>query len=250
MPVWYWQVSSVDVALPAPALAFAYGGFNIAIHTPAYPAPLIPFLQAGGILLLPQLRGGGEQGLRHWRDATRTGKQRTYDDLYAVVEDAVARGAADRDRIAFAGASNGGLTASVALTQRPAMWRAVVPAIPITDMLSLDRRPFGDLLGTEYGDPRDPDIAAARAALSPVHNVRPGTRYPAVLVDVGERDTRCPAPEGYRLVAGLQAAQADASRPILLHERPLQGHVTAEGEVWPVWLAFLMRELGLERRPA
>jgi prolyl oligopeptidase len=249
-PVWYWQVSAVGAAFPAPALVVAYGGFNIAIHTPAYPAPLVPFLRAGGVLLLPQLRGGGEQGHRHWREATHRGKQRTYDDLYAVVEDAVAREVADGDRVAFVGASNGGLTASVALTQRPGLWRAVVAAIPITDMLTLDRRPIGDLLCTEYGDPMDPSVAAARAAISPLHNIRPGTRYPAVLVDVGQRDVRCPAPDGYRLVAGLTAAQADPTRPILLHERPLQGHVTAEGEVWPVWLAFLMRELGLARRPA
>jgi prolyl oligopeptidase len=249
-PVWYWQVAAADTVLPAPALAFAYGGFNIAIHTPAYPAPLLPFLRAGGILLLPQLRGGGEQGLRHWQEATGTGKQRTYDDLYAVVEDAVARGAAAGDRVGFVGASNGGLTASVALTQRPELWRAVIAAIPITDFLALDRRPIGALFGTEYGDPREPAVAAARAAISPVHSIRPGTRYPAVLVDVGQNDARCPAPDGYRLVAALAAAQADPSRPILLHERPLQGHVTAEGEVWPMWLAFLMHELGLARRPA
>jgi prolyl oligopeptidase len=248
-PVWYWQISATGTALPAPALVYAYGGFNIANHTPAYPAPVIPFLRSGGMLLLPQLRGGGEQGFRHWQDATGRGRQRTYDDLYAVVEDAVARGAADGDRVALVGASNGGLTASVALTQRPELWRAVVAAIPITDLLALERRPSGDLLGTEYGDPRDPAIAAARAAISPVHNIRQGIRYPAVLVDVGQHDARCPASDGYRLVSGLAAAQADPARPILLHERPLQGHVTVDGEVWPVWLAFVMRELGMPRRP-
>jgi prolyl oligopeptidase len=248
-PVWYWQVSATGTSLPAAALAYAYGGFNIATHTPAYPAPVMPFVRAGGMLLLPQIRGGGEQGLHHWQDATGAGRQLAYDDLYAVVRDAVARGAAAGDRIGLVGASNGGLTAAVALTQRPELWRAVVPAIPIADLLTLDRRPLGALLGSEYGDPRDPAVAAARAAVSPLHAIRAGVRYPAVLVDVGQNDTRCPAPDGYRLVAALAAAQADPARPILLHERPLQGHVTAEGDVWPVWLAFLMRELGLTRQP-
>jgi prolyl oligopeptidase len=137
--VGYWHVRLRDTHGPAPALIYGYGGFNIAMHTPCHPAPLMPWLERGGCLLLPQLRGGGEEGRAHYQAAVALGKQRTFDDLFAVAEHAVDSGVAAAGRLAFAGASNGGLTAGAAITQRPELFRAVICAIPVVDLLDSHR---------------------------------------------------------------------------------------------------------------
>jgi len=246
-PVTYWEVGLRAEGGRRPALVYGYGAFSVVVNTPTYPAVVAPFLDAGGVLVLPHLRGGGEHGDTHWREARRHGRQRCYDDLYAVVEDAIAGGIVDPQRIAFAGASNGGLTAAVALTQRPDLWRAVVCAIPLIDVLVMMREPWAAPLVDELGDPRDAADAAVIAQYAPLQAIRPGTRYPAVLVDCGEHDLRCPPWHSRKLVAALEAATA-SDRPILYRERADGGHVLAEGREWAVWLAFLMRELEMVAR--
>jgi prolyl oligopeptidase len=245
--VTYWAVGLRGVGARRPALVYGYGAFSVVVNTPAYVAAAAPFLDAGGVLILPHLRGGGEHGDAHWREARGHGRQRSYDDLYAVVEDALAAEIVDPARIAFAGASNGGLMAAVALTQRPELWRAVVCAIPLIDVLGMMREPWAAPLVEELGDPRDAADAAVIAQYAPLQAIRLGTRYPAVLVDCGERDLRGPPWHSRKLVAALEAATA-SGRPILYRERPNGGHVLAEGREWAVWLAFLMRELEMVAR--
>jgi prolyl oligopeptidase len=241
-PVTYWQVRLRSTVGPSHSIVVGYGGFNIAQHTPCHPTPLMPWLERGGCLLLPHLRGGGEHGLAHWRAATGMGKQRTFDDLFAVVEHAVAMGIADPAAVGFVGASNGGLTAAAAVTQRPELFRAVVCGIPLVDLAGLHRLAIGRLF-EEYGAPDDPAEAAARARISPLQQVRDGVRYPAVLVDIGSHDARCPAAPAREFARRLQAAATPGGRQVVLRERLYGGHVTVEGDVWPVWLDFLIAEL-------
>jgi prolyl oligopeptidase len=240
--VTYWEVRLHGTVGPAPTIVVGYGGFNIAQHTPCHPTPLMPWLERGGSVLLPHLRGGGEHGLAQWFSATGLGKQRTFDDLYAVVGHAASTGAADPQAVGFVGASNGGLTAAAAVTQRPDLFRAVVCAIPLVDLVGLYRSAIGRLY-EEYGAPDDPAHVAERARISPLQQVRDGVRYPAVLVDIGSDDTRCPAAPARAFAQRLQAAAGDDGRRVVVRERPHGGHVTAEGDVWPVWLDFLISEL-------
>lgn len=237
----YWHVRLRATVGPAPALVYGYGGFNIAMHTPCHPTQLMPWLERGGCLLLPQLRGGGEQGLDHWLQGSVPGKQRTYDDLYAVVEHATTLGLVDAARVGFVGVSNGGLTAGVAITQQPALFRAVVCAIPVIDLVNFPDTPLDRLFGL-YGGLDDPVDRAERAALSPLHHVRADVVYPSVLVDVGEVDVRCPAGPGLAFAERLREV-CSPSRRVVVNHRPYGGHVTPEGEVWPVWLDFLLSEL-------
>lgn len=246
--VGYWQVRLRSTQGPAPALVYGYGGFNVAQHTPCHPTPLMPWLERGGCLLLPQLRGGGEEGHAHWKAATAMGKQRTFDDLYAVAEHAVCEGLAAQARMGFVGASNGGLTAGAAITQRPELFRAVVCAIPVVDLIDVDDQPFVRMVarGTrayEYGPSDVPEQVAEWHRISPLQQLREGVRYPAVLVDAGEVDVRCTARQARSFAARLREIGGPSGRRVVLNERPHGGHAAAEGELWPVWLDFLITEL-------
>lgn len=240
----------LDDATPHPVLVHAYGGFNVAM-TPAFLGPFAAFVEAGGIFVVPHLRGGGEYG-RDWWDAGRfERKQNTFNDLYACVEHLVASGIADPGRVALIGDSNGGLLAGVAITQRPDLFAAVIPEVPLLDMLRIT----GDALTLfvcklEYGDPTDPDDAAFLAAYSPYHNVREDTPYPACLLLAGETDIRCPPWHARKMTAALQEATT-STEPVLLRVYPSAGHgpgnanhtkrlqVTEE-------LTFLFDRLGLD----
>jgi prolyl oligopeptidase len=241
-PVTYWHIRLSDTRDPAPATVYGYGGFNIAQHTPCHPTPLVPWLERGGCLLLPHLRGGGEQGLAHWRAALDVGKQRTFDDLYAVAQHAATAGLVLPERLGFVGASNGGLTAAAAITQRPDLFRAVICAIPVVDLFDLADRPLGKAI-TEYGSADIPEHVAAWRRYSPLQQVRDGVEYPAVLVDIGEVDARCPAEPARRFAERLGVAAGKAGRRVVVNERVNGGHVAPEGELWPVWLDFLITEL-------
>lgn len=63
-----------------PTLLFGYGGFNIS-KTPEFKAERLVFLENGGLLAVPNIRGGGEYG-SEWHEAgTKLKKQNVFDDF-------------------------------------------------------------------------------------------------------------------------------------------------------------------------
>jgi prolyl oligopeptidase len=247
----YWLVRSRDTVkrgAPTAALIFGYGGWNIAMGLPGYLDELRPFVDAGGALVFPHLRGGSEHGDDQWQSGRLADKQHTFSDAYAVAEALIADGAAAPDRVGIAGASNGGLLAAAAAVQRPDLFRAVVPLVPLTDMLSYERDPFVAEYAIEYGSASDPRWSPVLAAYSPLQNIRDGVEYPATLVVCGDHDVRCPAWHGRTFVARLQEATG-STRPVLLRVARDSGHASAPAVTTPEWLGFLMSELGLEPPP-
>jgi prolyl oligopeptidase len=208
------------------------------------------FVHSGGALVLPCLRGGGEFGERWWQGGRMAGKRQTFDDLFAVAEDVVARGIASGDRLAMWGASNGGLLAGAAVALRPDLFTAVFAAVPVLDMMHIMRDPFtAEASRSDYGDPADPAMAPVMFAYSPYHNLRDGVAYPATLVAAGENDVRCRPWHSRKFVARLEQANA-ATTPALLRMWTSTGHGTgrtARSDVAQTaeWLGFLMRHLGM-----
>jgi prolyl oligopeptidase len=233
---------------PRPALINAYGGWNVSF-LPGYCGTFGPFIDAGGILVLAHLRGGGEFGELHWHDGRLARKQNTFDDLYAVADALISSRLTGADRLAVCGASNGGLTTGVAVTQRPHLWRAVCSMVPFCDLVKFKRDAYTETFKEEYGDPDDPEQLRWLLSYSPYHNVRDGERYPATLIYCGANDMRCPPWHARKFAAALQAANHDRE-PILLRIRPRSGHLEVKSDPTQVaeWLGFLMRELGLVPR--
>jgi len=177
-------------------------------------------------------------------------KQNTFDDLYAVAEDLVASGVCSSETLGVWGSSNGGLLAGAALTQRPDLFRAAVPQVPILDLLrcKFDQGSIGIAMA-DYGNPDDPGDARAMYAYSPYHNVGDGRAYPAVLLDAGRNDTTCPPWHSRKMAARLQRATT-SGRPILLRVRERSGHnAMSEAEMKArdlEELAFFAAQLGLD----
>ncbi len=240
-----WVVEPAAGGRPRPALLYGYGGWNVAMGLPGFLAELLPFVEAGGAVVLPHLRGDGTYGDDFWHEGRLERKQRTFDDLVSVARHLAESGIADAGRMALVGASNGGLLTAAAITQHPDLFRAAMPLVPLTDMLEYTRDAYPAEFRTEYGDPADPGMHEVLAAYSPVHAVEPGRRYPSVLVVSGDHDLRCPDWHGRRFAATLRDATGAGDRPVLLRIVPDTGHMTASGLSAPEWLSFAISELGM-----
>lgn len=237
---------------PRPALLHGYGGFGVP-WLPQFNGALVAFALSGGLYVHTHLRGGGDFGREWWENGRFTMKQNGYDDLYAIAEDLVARGETAPSMLAVTGGSGGGLMSGVAVTQRPELWRVVVPQKPFLDLIGGCREPYGrDIVAGEFGDIDDPDDVARMATFSPCQLIHDGVPYPAVYIDAGATDARAPAWHARKFAARLQAATS-SGHPVVLRIWHDVGHGWSNGRQETVaqmtdWLSFVLSELGM--RPA
>jgi prolyl oligopeptidase len=229
------------------AVIYGYGGFNIA-QTPAFSTRTLMSVERGAAWVVALLRGGGELGEEWHRAGMLDRKQNVFDDLYACAETLAKEGVARKGRIGVVGGSNGGLLTAVAVTQRPELFRAALSLVPLADMLRFQRYRIGALWTVEYGDPADAAAFAWLHAYSPYHHVVDGVRYPSVLLTTAESDSRVDPMHARKMAARMQAAQADASHPILLKVESRAGHGAGKPVAKLVdqvadELTFLFREL-------
>jgi prolyl oligopeptidase len=250
-PITMFVVQPRGMALDGenPTYLTGYGGFNISM-APGFSRSLILWLERGGVVAIPNLRGGGEYG-ESWHQAGMLGnKQNTFDDFIAAAEWLIAKGYTKPERLAVAGGSNGGLLMGAVLTQRPELFRAVVVQVPLLDMLRYHHFLIARLWIPEYGAPDDPEQFRWLRAYSPYHHVRDGVRYPAVLLATAESDTRVDPMHARKMAARLQAATS-ADRPVLLRLESRAGHGAGKplskvlDELTDTW-TFVFRELGVE----
>jgi prolyl oligopeptidase len=232
-----------------PVYLTGYGGFNISM-TPAFSRSLLLWLERGGVVAIPNIRGGGEYG-EEWHQSGMLGKkQNSFDDFIAAAEWLIQARYTRPGRLAAAGGSNGGLLMGAVLTQRPELFRAIVVQVPLLDMLRYHRFLIARLWIPEYGSADDPEQYAWLRAYSPYHHVRSGTEYPAVLLATAESDTRVDPMHARKMAARLQAASS-SSHPVLLRLEARAGHGAGKplskvlDELTDTW-SFVFSELGVE----
>ncbi len=173
-----------------PTMLTAYGGFNVA-ETPYYSAPAGKlWLERGGVLVLANIRGGGEFGPAWHEAGLKTHRQRIYDDFYAVAQDLVTRKITSPRRLGIVGGSNGGLLMGVEFTQHPEMWNAVVIQVPLLDMLAFEHLSAGASWVGEYGSVSVPEERAFLASISPYNQLKQGVTYPEPLIFTTTKDDR------------------------------------------------------------
>lgn len=211
-----------DVTGPAPTLLYAYGGYAISM-VPFYSPAAMAWVEQGGVYAVANIRGGGEYG-KAWHDAGRLlNKQNVFDDFIAAGEFLKSEGIASPGGLAIHGESNGGLLVGTVVNQRPDLFEVALPGVGVLDMLRFDRFTGGQLWMQEYGRPDVEADFQNLLAYSPLHNIRAGTTYPAILVTTADTDDRVVPAHSFKYVATLQAADLGA-RPRLLRVETRAGH--------------------------
>ncbi|MBI3463598.1 MAG: S9 family peptidase, partial [Planctomycetes bacterium] len=205
-----------------PTLLFGYGGFDVSI-TPAFSVSNLVWLEMGGVYAVPNLRGGGEYG-REWHEAGMLDrKQNVFDDFLAAANWLIDNRYTSSQRLAISGRSNGGLLVGACMTQRPELFAAALPAVGVMDMLRFHRFTIGWAWVGEYGSADNAEQFPALRAYSPLHNLRPGTKYPATLITTADHDDRVVPAHSYKFAAALQAAQSGEA-PTLVRIETRAGH--------------------------
>ncbi|HEU5262738.1 MAG TPA: prolyl oligopeptidase family serine peptidase [Gemmatimonadales bacterium] len=230
-----------------PTYLYGYGGFNISL-TPNFSVSVLAWLERGGVYAVPNLRGGGEYGEEWHQAGMHEKKQNVFDDFVAAAEYLIAQGYTSPGRLGIGGGSNGGLLVGAAMVQRPDLFGAVLPAVGVMDMLRFHKFTIGWAWVTEYGSADSVQQFPYLYKYSPLHNIKPGTRYPATLVTTADHDDRVVPGHSFKFTAMLQAAQAGPN-PVLIQIETKAGHgagkptrkiIEEQADRW----AFLVKTLG------
>jgi prolyl oligopeptidase len=212
-----------------PTLLYGYGGFDVSL-TPAFRASIYPWIEAGGLYAVANLRGGGEYG-KAWHDAGRGAhKQNVFDDFAAAARWLESVGWTSPAKLAINGGSNGGLLVGAAMTQHPELYGAVVCQVPLLDMIRYHLFGSGKTWIPEYGSADDEAQFRTLYAYSPYHHVSPGTQYPPLLMMSADHDDRVDPVHARKFVAAVEAAESALPRPspVLLRIERHSGHGGAD----------------------
>jgi prolyl oligopeptidase len=206
-----------------PTILYGYGGFNISL-TPGFSIANVVWMEQGGILAVPNLRGGGEYG-RKWHDAgTQQKKQNVFNDFIAAAEFLIENKYTSSHYLAIRGGSNGGLLVGAVMTQRPDLAKVALPAVGVLDMLRYHTFTAGAGWAYDYGTSEDSkDMFEYLKNYSPVHNVKNGVAYPATLITTADHDDRVVPAHSFKFAAELQSKQT-GNNPTLIRIETDAGH--------------------------
>jgi prolyl oligopeptidase len=233
-----------------PTLLYGYGGFDISL-TPGFSVARAVWLELGGVFAMANLRGGGEYGSEWHQAGTKLRKQNVFDDFIACAEWLNKERYTQPAKLAIQGGSNGGLLVGACMTQRPDLYGAAIPAVGVMDMLRFHKFTIGWAWKSDYGSSEQPQEFKALHAYSPLHNLKPGTRYPATLVTTADHDDRVVPAHSFKFAARLQECQAKDGPPVLIRIETSAGHGAGTAlkkvmeETADEW-AFLVKVLGMQ----
>jgi len=235
-----------------PTYLYGYGGFDISL-APSFSVANLVWMEMGGVYAQANLRGGGEYGEEWHLAGTKLRKQNVFDDFIAAAEWLIANKYTSTPKLAIGGRSNGGLLVGACVTQRPDLFGATLPGVGVMDMLRFHQFTIGWAWKSDYGSSENPEEFNALYKYSPLHNLKPGTKYPPTLIVTADHDDRVYPAHSFKFAATMQEDQA-ADSPVLIRIETRAGHgagkpITKSIEELTDEFAFLVANLGMNPNP-
>jgi len=248
VPMYLTYRKTTNLKKQNPVLLYGYGGFGISV-SPFYDYAHVLFCASGGVLAVPLIRGGGENGKQWHQLGKGMYKQNSFDDFAAAAQYLIDNNYTTADKLAIKGASNGGLLVAAMLTQHPELFKAAVAEVGVYDMLRYQLYTGGRFWLSEYGNINDSAQFANLLSYSPYHNLKAGVNYPATMIVTAENDERVSPLHSYKLLAQMQQVSANKEPHILYFEEDsghsggitFNSHVDQQAVIW----SFIFKYLGV-----
>ena len=222
VPVFVTMKRNLPLDGSHPTVLYGYGGFDVST-TPTFSPDVLAWIEAGGVYATASMRGGSEYGEDWHRAGMFEKKQNVFDDFIAAAEYLIAQKYTSPAHLGIDGASNGGLLVGAVMEQRPDLFAVAFPAVGVMDMLRYDKFTGGRAWSAEYGSSSDSTAFKYLIKYSPLHNVKPGTCYPATLLSTADHDDRVVPSHTFKFTSALQAAQG-CDKPILVRVQTQGSH--------------------------
>ena len=216
-------LSRRDVKLDGsnPTVLYGYGSYGIT-ENPGFNPRLLAWLERGGVYVYAHVRGGGIFGTEWHLAGQKATKPNTWRDGIAVAQWLVANKYTSPQRLGILGGSAGGIFVGMAVSERPDLFAAAVPAVPTMDMVRTELDPNGLANVPEFGTVKEQAGFNALRAMSSYHHIKPGTRYPGVMLVHGVNDIRVSVWQSTKYANRL--ATATTGGPVLMRLDYQLGH--------------------------
>ena len=206
-----------------PVYLYGYGGFNVSL-TPSFSANRLLWLENGGIYAQANLRGGSEYGEEWHLAGTKQQKMNVFNDFISAAEYLIKEGWTDKELLTIEGGSNGGLLVGATVNLRPDLFKVAIPRVGVMDMMRYHLFTIGWNWASDYGTSADSrEMAEYLLSYSPLHTIKSGTAYPAIMVTTADHDDRVVPAHSFKYAATLQAADT-GDAPKLIRIDSNAGH--------------------------
>ena len=222
IPMFISHHQDTELGVNTPLLLYGYGGFDISI-LPNFRERYLAWMLMGGVVAVPNIRGGGEYGKEWHQQGMLKNKQNVFDDFASAAEYLHTMNISSPKKTVIEGRSNGGLLVGATMLQRPNLFGATLPGVGVMDMLRFNKFTIGWAWESDYGSPEKPEDFQVLVKYSPYHNIERGECYPPTLITTSELDDRVVPSHSYKFAARMQAAQ-NCTNPILIRIETRAGH--------------------------
>jgi len=252
IPMYLTHKKNIKLDGNNPTILYGYGGFGSSMN-PFFDVNNIVFLNSGGLLAVPQLRGGGD--FPDWHEqGRRLKKQNTFNDFISAAEFLIREKYTSSEKIAAMGGSHGGLVVGACMTQRPDLFKVVVSKSGVLDMMRyhLYNVGSGNRRKSEYGNITDSIDFENLIRYSPVQNVKKGIDYPATLLVASDNDDRVNPFQSFKFISELQSS-GTSKNPYVLYYVENAGHggsrvfderIKTDAYIY----SFIYKYLGMEKK--